>query len=151
MLGMTGSHYGAKHMNFFDNEHEATLELIDEEVLRLPERYRETVILCHFEGRSVRDAAREMGRSVSCVRRRIHRAHEVLQARLERRGVSLSVNEVSELLENASDDFVPDHLVCATLSAVLERAISPRVAALVADELDSDRSFLDRAYSRSRQ
>jgi RNA polymerase sigma factor (sigma-70 family) len=66
-----------------------TRELIDEEVDRLPERYRRPVVLCFYEGRTHAEAAAELGLPIGTVASRVSRARELLRARLERRGVGL--------------------------------------------------------------
>lgn len=52
-------------------------------VLALPQKYRELVILVHWDGFSIVDAARLLGVSDSTARTRYSRAKEQLRARLE--------------------------------------------------------------------
>lgn len=49
----------------------------------LPERYRDTVILCDLEERSYEDAARLMGCPIGTVRSRLHRARALLSTKLK--------------------------------------------------------------------
>ncbi|QDV38204.1 sigma-70 family RNA polymerase sigma factor [Tautonia plasticadhaerens] len=65
--------------------------LLRDEVDRLPARYREAVVLCHFEGRSLDEAASRLGRPVGTVKARLSRARAMLRARLSRRGLGLGV------------------------------------------------------------
>jgi RNA polymerase sigma factor (sigma-70 family) len=65
------------------------LALIDEELGRLPERYRAVLIVCCFEGRSRDEAAVQLGWSEGQVKGRLERAREMLRTRLTRRGVEL--------------------------------------------------------------
>src|SRR5204862_4165188 len=60
---------------------------IHEELRRLPERYREPVILCHLEGLSHEEAALRLGRPVGTVRSRLARGRDRLRGRLVRRGI----------------------------------------------------------------
>src|SRR5207253_2559639 len=60
----------------------------DEEVSRLPERYRLPVVLCYFEGRTNEEAARELGRPVGTIVSRLARARERLRTQLARRGLA---------------------------------------------------------------
>lgn len=55
---------------------------LDREVDRLPPRYREAFLLCHLEGRSHEDAARELGCPLGTLHSRLARAKERLRGRL---------------------------------------------------------------------
>jgi RNA polymerase sigma factor (sigma-70 family) len=64
--------------------------VLDEEVRRLPARYRDPVVLCYLEGRTHAEAARELGCPKGTVAIRLLRARKLLQNRLTRRGVTLA-------------------------------------------------------------
>ena len=63
---------------------------LHEEIGRLPERYREAVVLCHLEGLSTEAAAVRIGCPRGTVLSRLSRARDRLRERLTRRGVVLS-------------------------------------------------------------
>ena len=58
------------------------------EVDRLPEHYRVAVLLCDLEGRTIEEAARDLGCPVGTVKSRLSRARDRLRARLARRGLA---------------------------------------------------------------
>src|ERR1700687_4780415 len=63
--------------------------VLDAEVARLPERFREVFILCCLEGRTHEEAARLLGCPTGTVASRLSRARERLRSRLVRRGLAL--------------------------------------------------------------
>lgn len=73
------------------------LALVDAEIARLPARYRLPVVLCLLQGRTIEEAARQLGWSIGSVRGRLARGRERLRQRLTRRGLDLSVGAVALL------------------------------------------------------
>jgi RNA polymerase sigma factor (sigma-70 family) len=63
---------------------------LDEEILRLPARQRQPLLLCYFEGETRDQAARHLGWSVRTLERRLQEGRESLRQRLARRGLELS-------------------------------------------------------------
>ncbi len=63
--------------------------VLDEELGLLPERFRAPLVGCYLAGRTQEDLARELGWSLSTLRRRLERGRELLRGRLVRRGVTL--------------------------------------------------------------
>jgi len=60
---------------------------LDSEIARLPEEYRTAFVLCHLEGRTNEQAARELGCPVGTVQSRLSRARARLRARLRTKGL----------------------------------------------------------------
>jgi len=66
------------------------LAALDEELSALPEDCRGPLLLCYLEGHTQEEAARQLGTSLSTVRRRLEHGRGLLFARLARRGLTLS-------------------------------------------------------------
>src|SRR5271166_2987419 len=64
--------------------------LLHQEIDRLPEKYRQPIVLCYFEGLTHDDAATRLCWPVGTVRGRLARARDRLRDRLDRRGAGLS-------------------------------------------------------------
>ena len=70
---------------------------VDEEIGRLPEKYRVAVQLCYVAGHTTADAARRLGWAKGTVLTRLAWARKRLRARLGRRGVGVAVGSVAVL------------------------------------------------------
>ncbi len=77
------------------------LSLLDEEVARLPQRYRLPLLLCVLQERTVEETAHLLGWTAGSVRGRLARGRERLRQRLARRGVTLSAGVATALLAPA--------------------------------------------------
>jgi RNA polymerase sigma factor (sigma-70 family) len=73
-------------------------EVLDEEMSRLPARYRAPLVLCYLEGKTTEQAARQLGCARGTVLSRLARARAQLRPRLVRRGLALSGSLAAALL-----------------------------------------------------
>jgi RNA polymerase sigma factor (sigma-70 family) len=92
--------------------------VLDEELGRLPEKYRAPVVLCYFEGKTNEQAARELGCPKSSLSWRLGRARGLLRERLVRRGITLSAGALAAvLLGQTATAGPPARLVISTVEA----------------------------------
>ncbi len=115
--------------------------IIQEEVQRLPEKYRAVVALCYWQGLTQEQAAAQLGCPLGTVRSRLARARGKLHARLTRRGLAPVAGIAAAVLESRSAEAarlaqVPNTLMNSTVKASAEilagRAIFDVASASVA-------------------
>lgn len=66
-----------------------TLAILDEELARLPEKYRVPLLLCTLEGLSRDEAARQLNWSLNALKSRLEQGRVLLRRRLAGRGLAL--------------------------------------------------------------
>lgn len=98
---------------------------LDEELLRLPDRYRAPLLLCFWQGLTQREAAHRLGCSEGAVKGRLERGRRRLAERLTRRGFAPQALLACPLGTVA----VPGALLARAAQCVGE-AIPPSVTAL---------------------
>jgi RNA polymerase sigma factor (sigma-70 family) len=91
--------------------------VLDEEVGRLPARYRAPVVLCHLEGRTNEEAARELSCPVGTVKGRLNRARDLLRRRLTRRGLAPSASVLVAALASQASALPPPLVTAAARGA----------------------------------
>ncbi len=106
-------------------------DVLDEEISRLPEKFRSAVVLCELEGLGHDEAARQLGCAVGTVKSRLSRAREKLRPRLIRRGIAPTA---WALTRESASAVVPAKLIETTVQAAMghvDGVISPAVALLI--------------------
>ncbi|HEV2947609.1 MAG TPA: sigma factor-like helix-turn-helix DNA-binding protein, partial [Gemmataceae bacterium] len=106
--------------------------MLDEEVQRLPERYRLPFVLCYMEGKTNEEAAVILGCPKGTILSRLSRAREKLRRRLTRRGLGLSAGLIATMLsQSAVSATVPPALADSTVKAALAVASGAAAAGLL--------------------
>jgi RNA polymerase sigma factor (sigma-70 family) len=107
--------------------------VLDDELQRLPERWRAPLVLCYLQGKACNEAARSLGWSLRTFKRRLSQARERLRGRLGRRGFAVPVALLTAGLTPTARAAVPVRLTATTIQTALggmTQAAAP-VAALV--------------------
>jgi RNA polymerase sigma factor (sigma-70 family) len=100
---------------------------LHEELGRLPEKYRDPLVLCYLEGLPHESIARQLGWPLGTVRVRIARGRDLLGARLVRRGMTPAVALLALSLLPKAASAVPQRLVEATIRAAARVAAGEKV------------------------
>jgi RNA polymerase sigma factor (sigma-70 family) len=118
--------------------------LLDEELSRLPDKYRSVVVLCDLEGKARKVAARQLAVPEGSVAGWLARARAMLAKRLARRGVVLPGGMLAAVLsQQMVSAGVPTSVASSTIRAASlfaagqAAAISVQVAALTEGVLKS--------------
>jgi RNA polymerase sigma factor (sigma-70 family) len=113
---------------------------LDEELSRLPDKYRVLLVLCDLEGKTRKDAARQLGVPEGTIASRLATARGMLAKRLAQRGLIVPSGMLAAMLaQEAASASLPSIVISATIKAATSiaaghaaaGAISPSVASLM--------------------
>ncbi len=105
--------------------------MLDEEIARLPEKYRVVFVLFYLENLSREETARRLGVKDATVAKRLAHARKRLGQRLARRGVELTAVLSAAALATPSASALPAGLMATTIKAVLVTAGGEGLSGLV--------------------
>src|SRR5262249_29909271 len=93
--------------------------ILDDELSRLPQKYRAPLILCYLEGKTNVEAGRLLGWPAGSMSKRLARGRELLRARLAQRGLALSATALAAMLAEHAQASVPAALWQSSLKAAV--------------------------------
>jgi RNA polymerase sigma factor (sigma-70 family) len=92
--------------------------LLDQELSRLPDIYRVAIVLCDLEGKTRKEAARQLGVPDGTLAARLARGRVLLAKRLARHGVSVSGGALGMILgQHIASAGVPTSVVSSAIKA----------------------------------
>jgi RNA polymerase sigma factor (sigma-70 family) len=107
-------------------------EILDQELARLPDKFRVPLVLCYLEGLTRDEAAKQLGLPPSTLKGRLEQARERLRARLASRGLALAGALVASIFsEGTASSAVPAVLLDSTVEAARAMAAGGVAASVV--------------------
>jgi RNA polymerase sigma factor (sigma-70 family) len=106
--------------------------LLDQELSRLPDKYRLPVVLCDLESKGRKDVARQLGLPEGTLSSRLATARRMLAKRLTGRGLAISGGALAAVLsQHAASAAVPLPLAAATVKGAALLAAGQTAAGVI--------------------
>ena len=104
-------------------------KILDQELNRLPDKYRVAIVLCDLEGETRKEAARQLGLPVGTLAGRLTRGRAMLAKRLARHGLAVTCGTVATVLSQAAASAsMPTSVLPATVTLVASVAVGKGAA-----------------------
>jgi RNA polymerase sigma factor (sigma-70 family) len=108
------------------------LELLDEALSRLPAKCRSAIVLCDLEGKTIKEAAKQLNCPAGTVASRLAGGRALLAKRLTRYGLCLTAVTVAQgLAQGAVPPTIPTSLIASTVKAAAAVAAGQDVASVM--------------------
>jgi RNA polymerase sigma factor (sigma-70 family) len=102
--------------------------LLDQELSRLPDKYRSVIVLCELEGKTRKEAARHFNLPEGTVATRLTTARTMLAKRLARQGVTITGGGLAAMFSQNASASVPASVVSNTINAATVFAVGQATA-----------------------
>jgi RNA polymerase sigma factor (sigma-70 family) len=109
--------------------------MIDEELQRMPEKYRTPLILCYLQGKTHLEAAQLLGCPPGSMSKRLARAKGILRERLLDRGIALGGAALALSISARAQAAVPPMLSSSTAKAAVLMACGEALVGAVSTEV----------------
>jgi RNA polymerase sigma factor (sigma-70 family) len=111
--------------------------ILDEELERLPDKYRAPLILCYLEGKTNLEAGRLLGWPAGSMSKRLARGRDLLRTRLTNRGLAFSTAALAALLAENAQAHIPVALWQSSLKAAVLVGAGQALTGVVSTQVGS--------------